>query len=67
MATLDPGSLSRKRKRERRRLENGPYTLVSLIDEVPLSAEGDDAQIKINCVEFLGKLDSNKSHQYPAN
>jgi len=39
--------------------ETGPYVLRSLLQDVPLSADGRDDDIEINCVEFLGLL----SHQ----
>ena len=35
--------------------EDGPYVLRSLLDEVPLSADGSQDDIKINCVDYLGK------------
>ena len=54
MSSADQDVPTRKRKRERRQLESGPYILRSLINDVPLSAEGDDEDVKINCVEFLG-------------
>lgn len=42
------------RKRKRAAPETGPFVLRSLLQEVPLSAEGDRDDIEINCVEFLG-------------
>ncbi|KAF7554486.1 hypothetical protein G7046_g6816 [Stylonectria norvegica] len=33
--------------------EDGPFVLRSLLDEVPLSAEGTNDDIKINCVDYL--------------
>ncbi len=35
--------------------ETGPFVLQSLLEDVPLSAEGDNEDIEINCVEFLGE------------
>lgn len=35
--------------------EVGPYVLRTLLDEVPLSADGSKDDIKINCVDYLGK------------
>ena len=55
MATEGPGELSRKRKRKLPP-ETGPYVLRSVIEDLPLSAEGDRDDIEINCVEFLGML-----------
>lgn len=34
--------------------ETGPYVLRSLLEDVPLSADGDRDDIDITCVEFLG-------------
>jgi hypothetical protein len=45
---------SRSRKRRRMVPETGPFVLRSLLEDVPLSAEGDRNDIEINCVEFLG-------------
>lgn len=36
--------------------ETGPFVLRNLIEDLPLSAEGDRDDIEINCVEFLGML-----------
>ncbi len=35
--------------------EDGPYVLRTLLDEVPLSADGSQEDIKINCVDYYGK------------
>lgn len=35
--------------------EDGPYVLRSLLDEVPLSGDGSEEDIKINCVDYLGE------------
>jgi hypothetical protein len=42
------------KKRKRPTPETGPFVLRSLLEDVPLSAEGDRDDIEINCVEFLG-------------
>ena len=39
----------------RRTLETGPFVLRPLLQDVPLSAEGTDQDIKINCVDYHGK------------
>lgn len=36
--------------------ETGPFVLRVLLEDLPLSAEGDRDDIEINCVEFLGNL-----------
>lgn len=36
-------------------LETGPFVLRPLLQDVPLSAEGTDEDIKINCVDYHGK------------
>ena len=40
--------------RNRKPVEAGPFVLRSLLDDVPLSADGDQEDIKINCVDYLG-------------
>jgi hypothetical protein len=35
--------------------ETGPFVLRSLLEDVPLSADGDGRDIQITCVEFLGR------------
>jgi hypothetical protein len=42
------------KKRKRTIPETGPYVLRSLLNDLPLSAEGDRDDIEINCVEFYG-------------
>lgn len=42
------------RKKRREALESGPFVLRSLLEDVPLSADGDGEGIVINCVEFWG-------------
>ena len=32
----------------------GPYALRPLLHDVPLSADGNDEDVKINCVEYFG-------------
>lgn len=34
--------------------EAGPYVLRTLLEDVPLSAEGAGEDVKVNCVEILG-------------
>lgn len=34
--------------------ETGPFVLRSLLEDLPLSADGDRDDIEIKCVEFLG-------------
>ncbi|KAB8297043.1 hypothetical protein EYC80_002440 [Monilinia laxa] len=53
MASNDPEDISNSRERKRKVPENGPYVLRSLIEDLPLSADGDRTDIEINCVEFL--------------
>ncbi|QSZ34988.1 hypothetical protein DSL72_007850 [Monilinia vaccinii-corymbosi] len=53
MASNDAEDISNSRQRKRRAPENGPYVLRSLIEDVPLSADGERTDIEINCVEFL--------------
>jgi len=36
--------------------ETGPYVLRTLLEDVPLSADGGDEDIKINCVDYLGAV-----------
>jgi len=40
---------------------SGPYVLRPLLQGVPLSAEGGDEEIKINCVDFLGMYQTGSS------
>jgi len=34
--------------------DNGPYVLRTLLDDVPLSEDGSNSDVKINCVEYFG-------------
>lgn len=36
--------------------EDGPFVLRSLLGDVPLSADGSQHDIKINCVDYLGQF-----------
>lgn len=54
MDAKDPEELRSPRKVERATLETGPYVLRSLLEDLPLSADGDRNDIEITCVEFLG-------------
>jgi hypothetical protein len=56
MEEKDSEELSSSKKRKQTIRETGPYVLRSLLEDVPLSAEGDRDDIEINCVEFLGTL-----------
>lgn len=49
MEEKDPEAL-----RRRESPETGPYVLRTLLQELPLSAEGNRDHIEINCVEVLG-------------
>ena len=42
------------RMRKRPAPETGPFVLRSLLEDLPLSADGDRDDVEINCVEFLG-------------
>lgn len=35
-------------------LHTGPFVLRTLLDDVPLSEDGEHDDIKINCVDYLG-------------
>lgn len=37
-------------------LQTGPFVLRTLLDAVPLSEDGDNDDIKINCVDYLGTI-----------
>lgn len=39
----------------RRQLATGPFVLRTLLEDVPLSEDGDNDDVKINFVEYLGK------------
>jgi hypothetical protein len=54
MDDREPEEVSSSRTRPRTSLETGPYVLRSLLEDLPLSADGDRDDIEINCVEFLG-------------
>jgi len=41
-------------KRKRLAAEVGPFVLRSLLEDLPLSADGGRDDVEINCVEFLG-------------
>lgn len=38
--------------------DRGPFVLKTLLEDVPLSADGDEDDIVINCVEYFGMLAS---------
>ncbi|OWP03372.1 hypothetical protein B2J93_7390 [Marssonina coronariae] len=50
---MDPKYSEETAKRRRLGAETGPFVLRLLLEDLPLSAEGDRADININCVEFL--------------
>jgi vacuolar protein sorting-associated protein 3 len=54
MAANDPGSDDAAAMSERTVSEDGPFVLRTLMDDVPLSGDGDKEDTKINCVEYLG-------------
>jgi hypothetical protein len=56
MEAKDPEKAGLK-KRQHPASETGPFVLRSLLEDLPLSAEGDRDDIEINCVEFLGTYD----------
>ena len=53
MDANDPGELPSSSV-DRAIPETGPYVLRTLIEDLPLSADGDRDDIEITCVEFLG-------------
>ena len=59
MASQDVEDTPSSRQRKRRAPETGPFVLRSLLEDVPLSAEGDQDDIEINCVEFFGMYAEN--------
>lgn len=36
-------------------LQTGPFVLRTLLDHIPLSEDGDNDDVKINCVDYLGE------------
>jgi len=55
MDEKSPEDVVDPKKRKGVDLETGPYVLRTLLANVPLSAEGDGDDTKINCVEVLGR------------
>lgn len=47
--TIDPSSGARRQS------ATGPFVLRTLLEDVPLSEDGDNDDVKINFVEYLGK------------
>lgn len=43
---------------KRRSAESGPFVLRPLLQDVPLSADGNQEDVKINCVDYLGNYHS---------
>ncbi len=54
---MEPQDLDESTSRRKKRPEVGPFVLRSLLEDLPLSADGDRSDIEINCVEFLGMYD----------
>lgn len=53
MASEEEDGVTRRRKRKPS-TSTGPYVLRPLVEDVPLSAEEDAADIQITCVELWG-------------
>ncbi|KAH8815843.1 hypothetical protein F5884DRAFT_696562 [Xylogone sp. PMI_703] len=53
MASIDSDQLSTVRGVRGTPAETGPFVLRTLIEDLPLSADGDRDDIEINCVEYL--------------
>ncbi|GJN67265.1 hypothetical protein PLICBS_001289 [Purpureocillium lilacinum] len=53
MTTQEPGGNESPRHAPSPHREDGPYVLRPLLDNVPLSADGPQDGIKINCVEYF--------------
>lgn len=54
METEDVGGPPTPSVPHRASADTGPFVLRSLLEDLPLSADGDREDIEINCVEFLG-------------
>lgn len=50
----EEGELEGSPERDQGPRETGPYILRNLIEDLPLSADGESQDIDINCVEYLG-------------
>jgi vacuolar protein sorting-associated protein 3 len=50
--SVEPSAAVSARRRDR--TETGPFVLRSLLEDLPLSADGDREDIEIKCAEFLG-------------
>ncbi|KAH6982428.1 hypothetical protein EDB80DRAFT_254304 [Ilyonectria destructans] len=65
----EPGPKAPLKPRPRQSLEDGPFVLRSLLDEVPLSADGTDEDIRINCTTIYMSehppRSSSTSSRYP--
>lgn len=62
MTSRDPGDGPLSNGAERPQREDGPYVLRPLLANVPLSADGSEHHVEINCVEYLGELRLGLSH-----
>ncbi len=45
--------------------KRGPFVLKTLLEGVPLSADGEDEDVAINCVEFFGMLSASHRQLNP--
>ncbi|KAM0518285.1 hypothetical protein ACHAPS_007809 [Verticillium nonalfalfae] len=62
MASDDPVKEQSPRQLDLARLQDGPYVLRTLLEDVPLSADGPVTDVKINCVEYFGTSASELLH-----
>ncbi|CRK45451.1 hypothetical protein BN1723_006617 [Verticillium longisporum] len=53
MASDDPVKEQSPQQLDLARLQDGPYVLRTLLEDVPLSADGPATDVKINCVEYF--------------
>ncbi|CRK45295.1 hypothetical protein BN1723_016525, partial [Verticillium longisporum] len=53
MASDDPVKEQLPQQLDLARLQDGPYVLRTLLEDVPLSADGPATDVKINCVEYF--------------
>ncbi|KAH6682447.1 hypothetical protein EV126DRAFT_489507 [Verticillium dahliae] len=53
MASDDPVKEQSPQQLDLARLQDGPYVLRTLLQDVPLSADGPATDVKINCVEYF--------------
>lgn len=48
-------------------IQTGSYTLRKVLSDIPLSADGNDQDVRITCVEFWSLLPAHLSSAIPAN